>query len=159
MLKQITVTVNGKQYSADVEPRLLLVHFIREVINLTGTHIGCDTSNCGACTILLDGKSINYDCGPGQWKKPLQHQALHPRGPLHPLQEGFKENHGLQGLLQSPGMILRCGITEGNKNPTEDEIVYFVNSAGMVDIIISCGRFMGSRKCGRRNTSSEPVFV
>ena len=127
MLHKITITVNGKQHTAEVEPRLLLVHFIREVINLTGTHIGCDTSSCGACTILLDGKSIK-SCTmlavQANGKSITTIEGLAPEGgPLHPLQEGFKENHGLHCGFCTPGMILRSvELLEGNKNPTEDEI-------------------------------------
>ena len=125
MNKTITVTVNGTQHTADVEPRLLLVHFIREVLNLTGTHIGCDTSSCGACTILLDGKSIK-SCTvlavQANGKSITTVEGLAPEGgPLDPIQEGFKENHGLHCGFCTPGMMLRAKeLLATNPNPTED---------------------------------------
>ncbi len=127
MLKQIKVTVNGQQHTLEVEPRLLLVHMIREVLNLTGTHIGCDTSSCGACTILLDGKSIK-SCTvlavQANGKTITTIEGLTPEGgPLTPLQEGFKENHGLHCGFCTPGMIMRATeLLANNNNPTEDEI-------------------------------------
>ncbi|MFM9951787.1 MAG: (2Fe-2S)-binding protein, partial [Saprospiraceae bacterium] len=111
MLKQITVTVNGAEHTAEVEPRLLLVHLIREVLNLTGTHIGCDTSSCGACTILLDGKSVK-SCTilsvQANGKSITTIEGMAQNGELHPLQEGFKENHALQCGFCTPGMIMRA---------------------------------------------------
>ena len=127
MLKQITVTVNGQQHSLEVEPRLLLVHMIRELLSLTGTHIGCDTSNCGACTILLDGKSVK-SCTilavQSNGKSITTIEGIAPEGgPLSPLQEGFKENHGLHCGFCTPGMILRATeLLANNPNPTEEEI-------------------------------------
>src|SRR5664279_5208200 len=98
MTKKISLTVNGEVHSADVEPRLLLVHLIREVLNLTGTHIGCDTSSCGACTILMDGKSVK-SCTilavQANGKSLSTIEGVAANNVLNPLQEGFKENHGL----------------------------------------------------------------
>ena len=108
---EITVTVNGEQHTLDVEPRILLVHLIRENLNLTGTHIGCDTSNCGACTILLDGKSVK-SCtilavqANGKSVSTIE-SVVGADGTLHALQEGFKENHALQCGFCTPGMIMR----------------------------------------------------
>ena len=122
----ITVTVNGEQHSAEVESRLLLVHFIRDHLNLTGTHIGCDTSSCGACTVLLDGKAIK-SCtmfavqADGQSIETIE--SLAQGGSLHPLQEGFWERHGLQCGYCTPGMIMAAkGLLAKNPNPTEEEI-------------------------------------
>src|SRR5450432_3246029 len=106
---EITVTVNGVEHTLDVEPRLLLVHLIREVLNLTGTHIGCDTTSCGACTILMDGKSVK-SCTilsvQANGKSLTTIEGIAPDGVLNPLQEGFKENHGLHCGFCTPGMIL-----------------------------------------------------
>jgi aerobic carbon-monoxide dehydrogenase small subunit len=124
--KSITLKVNGTEHTANVEPRLLLVHLIREVLNLTGTHIGCDTSNCGACTILLNGKSVK-SCTifsvQANGKEITTIEGLAQNGQLHPLQEGFRECHGLQCGFCTPGMIMRsCELLSNNPNPTEDEI-------------------------------------
>ncbi len=124
--KEITVTVNGQQHTMEVEPRLLLVHFIREVLSLTGTHIGCDTSNCGACTILLDGKSVK-SCTvlaiQANGKSVTTIEGMADNGELHPLQEGFREMHGLQCGFCTPGMIMRAAeLLDKNPNPSEEEI-------------------------------------
>ena len=122
----ITVKVNGEAKEADVEPRLLLVHLIREVLELTGTHIGCDTTSCGACTVLLDGTpvksctvlSVQVD---GREIKTVE--GLATNGDLHPIQEGFMEEHGLQCGFCTPGMMMcASALLEKNPNPTEDEI-------------------------------------
>jgi len=124
--KNITVKVNGTEHSVEVEPRLLLVHLIREVLNLTGTHIGCDTSNCGACTILLNGKSVK-SCTmfavQANGKEIATIEGLAQNGKLHPLQEGFRECHGLQCGFCTPGMIMRsCELLADNPDPSEEEI-------------------------------------
>jgi len=168
MLHKITVTVNGKQHTAEVEPRLLLVHFIREVINLTGTHIGCDTSSCGACTILLDGKSIK-SCTllavQANGKTVTTIEGLAPDGgPLHPLQEGFKENHGLHCGFCTPGMILRAvELLENNPNPTENEIRWGISGnlcrcTGYNNIVKSI-QWASAKMQGKPLPSSEPEFV
>ncbi len=122
----IKVTVNGEAKEADVEPRLLLVHLIREDLELTGTHIGCDTTSCGACTVLLDGTpvksctvlSVQVD---GREIKTVE--GLATNGDLHPIQEGFMEEHGLQCGFCTPGMMMcASALLEKNPNPTEDEI-------------------------------------
>lgn len=124
--QQITVTVNGSEHSALVEPRLLLVHFLREHLNLTGTHIGCDTSNCGACTVLLEGRSVK-SCTvlavQANGKSITTIEGLAQGGNLHPLQEGFREEHGLQCGFCTPGMIMRgVELLERNPQPNEEEI-------------------------------------
>ena len=124
--KSITLKVNGAQETLNVEPRLLLVHLIRENLNLTGTHIGCDTSSCGACTVLMDGKSVK-SCTvfavQANGKEISTIEGLAQNGQLHPIQEGFKECHGLQCGFCTPGMIMRsCELLADNPDPTEDEI-------------------------------------
>lgn len=123
---QITVTVNGVTYTHDVEPRLLLVHYLREVLNLTGTHIGCDTSQCGACTVLLNGKAVK-SCTlfavQADGAEITTIEGLARDGQLHPVQEGFWEKHGLQCGYCTPGMIMTAvDLLQRNPNPTEEEI-------------------------------------
>src|SRR5215216_6097972 len=123
---QIAMTVNGKVRKATVEPRTLLVHFLREQLNLTGTHIGCDTSQCGACTILMDGRSVK-SCTvfavQADGSQVTTIEGLATDGQLHPVQEGFWEMHGLQCGFCTPGMIMTStALLERNPNPTEQEI-------------------------------------
>jgi len=122
----VRVKVNGTSREAEVEPRLLLVHFIRDILGLTGTHVGCDTTNCGACTVLLDGKPVK-SCtvfavqADGQEIRTIEGVA--DNGKLHPLQEGFREEHGLQCGFCTPGMILTAkALLERNPHPSEQEI-------------------------------------
>ena len=108
-LVPVTVTVNGKTYERDVEPRLLLVEFIRETLGLTGTHIGCDTSFCGACTIIVDGdavKSCTLLAVQADGSEILTVEGLGQAGDLHPLQQAFSQNHGLQCGFCTPGMLM-----------------------------------------------------
>jgi aerobic carbon-monoxide dehydrogenase small subunit len=122
----ITIKVNGKDRMAAVEPRLLLVHFIREHLALTGTHIGCDTTNCGACTVLLDGravKSCTLFAVQADGRELRTIEGVGNSSALHPLQEGFKESHGLQCGFCTPGMIMSaCALLERNPHPTEEDI-------------------------------------
>ena len=122
----ITVTVNGEQKTAEVESRLLLVHFIREQLRLTGTHIGCDTSHCGACTVLLDGvpvKSCTVLAVQADGHDVGTVEGLEKDGKLHPVQLGFWEEHGLQCGYCTPGMMLTgAALLEKNPNPSELEI-------------------------------------
>jgi len=123
---QITVTVNGVTYTHDVEPRLLLVHYLREVLGLTGTHIGCDTSQCGACTVLLNGKAVK-SCTifavQADGAEITTIEGLARDGQLHPVQEGFWEKHGLQCGYCTPGMIMTAvDFLQRNPNPSEEEI-------------------------------------
>jgi len=127
----ITVTVNGQKQTLDIEPRLLLVHLIRENLNLTGTHVGCDTSNCGACTVLLDGKAVK-SCTvfavQANGRSVQTIEGVAENGNLHPLQEGFWERHGLQCGFCTPGMILTAkAYLEKNPNPSEDEIRHAIS--------------------------------
>ncbi len=122
----VSVTVNGEKKEADVEPRLLLVHFLRENLNLTGTHIGCDTSNCGACTVMLNGKTVK-SCTvfavQTNGKQVTTVEGLAQGSKLHPIQEGFWEKHGLQCGYCTPGMMMAgVALLQKNPNPTEEEI-------------------------------------
>ena len=122
----LELTVNGVPHSADVEPRLLLVHLLREKLGLTGTHVGCDTSSCGACTVLLDGvpvKSCTVLAVQADGAKVTTVEGLERDGKLHPVQLGFWEEHGLQCGYCTPGMMLTaCALLERNKSPTEGDI-------------------------------------
>jgi aerobic carbon-monoxide dehydrogenase small subunit len=122
----ITVTVNGKRRKADVEPRLLLAHFLREQLRLTGTHVGCDTTQCGACTVLVDGrsaKSCTMFAVQADGSDVTTIEGLAVNGQLHPLQEGFWEEHGLQCGFCTPGMIMTAvTLLADNPRPTEREI-------------------------------------
>jgi aerobic carbon-monoxide dehydrogenase small subunit len=122
----VRVKVNGTSREAEVEPRLLLVHFIRDILGLTGTHVGCDTTNCGACTVLLEGKPVK-SCTVFAVQADDQEirtiEGVADNGKLHPLQEGFREEHGLQCGFCTPGMILTAkALLERNPHPTEQEI-------------------------------------
>ena len=123
----VTTTVNGKARSEEVEPRLLLVDFLRDVLGLTGTHVGCDTTNCGACTILLDGKSVK-SCTmfavQADGRKITTIEGMQEEdGALHPIQRAFWENHGLQCGFCTPGMVMQAAwLLRENPHPTEREI-------------------------------------
>ena len=123
---KIQVKVNGTAYTSEVEPRLLLVHYLRDVLNLTGTHVGCDTSQCGACTILVNGvsaKACTMFAVQADGAEILTIEGLAKDGKLHPLQEGFWEKHGLQCGFCTPGMILAAyQFLERNPSPSETEI-------------------------------------
>jgi carbon-monoxide dehydrogenase small subunit len=126
MKREITVTVNGQEYHSEVEPRMLLVHYLREMLDLTGTHIGCDTSQCGACTVLLNGDSVKA-CTvlavQADGYEVTTIEGLAPEGSLHPIQEGFWEKHGLQCGFCTPGMIMASyNLLKHNPKPTEEEI-------------------------------------
>jgi carbon-monoxide dehydrogenase small subunit len=126
MEQTITVNINGTSYSNSVEPRLLLVHYLRDVLGLTGTHVGCDTSQCGACTVLVDGlavKSCTILAVQADGLNVLTIEGLARNGELHPLQEGFWEEHGLQCGFCTPGMIMTLyQVLERTPNPTEEQI-------------------------------------
>ena len=123
---RIQITVNGEAKEGQVESRLLLVHFLRENLRLTGTHIGCDTSHCGACTVLLDGepvKSCTFLAVQADGHQITTVEGLEQNGKLHPVQEGFWEKHGLQCGFCTPGMMLTsCALLNRNRNPSEAEI-------------------------------------
>ncbi|HEY5649810.1 MAG TPA: (2Fe-2S)-binding protein [Acidimicrobiia bacterium] len=123
---QVSMTVNGKAITGAVEPRTLLVHFIRENLSLTGTHVGCETSYCGACTVVVDGlstKSCTMLAVQADGAEITTIEGLASDGDLHPIQEGFWERHGLQCGYCTPGMIMSAvGLLDENPSPSEDEI-------------------------------------
>jgi len=128
---EVNVTVNGIGYSKEVEPRILLVDFIRTNLGLTGTHIGCDTTSCGVCTVLLDGKPVK-SCtifavqANGSSIKTVE--GLKQNGALHPIQAAFKEHHGLQCGFCTPGMMMvGSALIEQNPNPTDDEVRWAIS--------------------------------
>jgi carbon-monoxide dehydrogenase small subunit len=126
MKKAINITVNGVSYQHEVEPRLLLVHYLRDVLGLTGTHIGCETSLCGACTIMVDRqavKSCTMLAVQADDSEITTIEGLVKNGELHPMQEGFWERHGLQCGYCTPGMIMAATqIIDRNANPSREEI-------------------------------------
>ena len=140
----IKLNVNGTPVEADVEARMLLVHFIREALNLTGTHIGCDTTSCGACTVHLDGKAVK-SCTlfavQADGSRLMTVEGLAQNGNLHPIQEGFREEHGLQCGFCTPGMMLSAvALLQQNPNPTEEEIRWGISGnlcrcTGYVNIV------------------------
>jgi carbon-monoxide dehydrogenase small subunit len=122
----VAITVNGKERKADVDPRLLLVHFLRDNLSLTGTNVGCDTSQCGACTVILDGKSVK-SCTVlavmAHGSEVLTIEGLAKDGKLHPLQQAFWDNHGLQCGYCTSGMIMTASeILKNNPHPTEADV-------------------------------------
>jgi aerobic carbon-monoxide dehydrogenase small subunit len=123
---QVSMTVNGEEHSGDVEPRLLLVHFIRQTLGLTGTHWGCDTSNCGTCVVLMDGepvKSCTVLAATADGHEITTVEGLEKDGVLDPVQEGFRAEHGLQCGFCTPGMMLTArALLDRNPDPSEEEI-------------------------------------
>ena len=123
---RVTMTVNGEQRTTEVEPRLLLVHYLRDVLGLTGTHVGCDTSNCGACTVHLDGdavKSCTVLAAQADGAEVTTIEGIGSEGALHPVQEGFWEHHGLQCGYCTPGMIMAgADLLAKNPDPSEEEV-------------------------------------
>jgi len=124
--RRITVTVNGQKRTVEVEPRLLLAHLLRQGLKLTGTHTGCDTTSCGACTVLLDGrpaKSCTVLAVQADGRNVQTVEGMATASELHPIQEGFKQEHGLQCGFCTPGMMLAAqALLERNPNPTEDDV-------------------------------------
>jgi carbon-monoxide dehydrogenase small subunit len=126
MSVKISVTINGKQYTSQVEPRQLLVYYLREALSLTGAHVGCDTSSCGACTVLIDGQAVK-SCTTLAVQADGTHvttiEGLAKNGTLHPIQEGFRQEHGLQCGFCTPGMIMSAAdLLQNNPDPSESEI-------------------------------------
>ena len=167
MKKTIHFKLNGADQAAEVEPRTLLVHLIREQVSLTGTHIGCDTSSCGACTVLINGKSaksctilaVQID-----GKEITTVEGLATADGLHPLQEGFKENHGLHCGFCTPGMMLRAvELLEKNPNPTEEEIRWGISGnlcrCTGYNNIVKAIEYAAAKMRGDEVPSSEPEFV
>lgn len=142
--QEISITVNGTTHTSEVEPRLLLVHFIRENLGLTGTHIGCDTTHCGACTVMLDGtavKSCTVFSVQANGKEVTTIEGMTKNGELHPLQAGFMEKHGLQCGFCTPGMIMSShALLQKNPHPSEEEIRWGISGnlcrcTGYVNIV------------------------
>jgi aerobic carbon-monoxide dehydrogenase small subunit len=141
---RIQLSVNGEKHEADVEPRLLLVHLLRENLRLTGTHIGCDTTHCGACTVLLDGravKSCTVFAVQANGKQLMTVEGLEQNGTLHPLQAGFMAEHGLQCGYCTPGMLMTSyAFLQKNPQPSEDDIRWAISGnlcrcTGYVNIV------------------------
>jgi aerobic carbon-monoxide dehydrogenase small subunit len=156
----ISVTVNGVQHEAVVEPRTLLVYFLREHLGLTGTHVGCDTSQCGACTIQFNGravKSCTILAAQANGAEITTVEGLAREGVLHPVQEGFREKHGLQCGYCTPGMIMTAvSLLETNPNPTEEEIRHGLEGnlcrcTGYINIVESIR--WAAEKMGGKNVS------
>jgi carbon-monoxide dehydrogenase small subunit len=128
---KVTITVNGQERTADVEPRLLLVHFLRDVADLTGTHVGCDTTSCGVCTVLLDGvpvKSCTMFAVMADGRAITTVEGMASNGQLHPMQRAFKEEHGLQCGFCTPAMMLvGSALLEANPNPSEEDIRWAIS--------------------------------
>ena len=126
MTSAVTITVNGAPRTAEVEPRTLLVHVLREHLNLTGTHVGCDTSNCGACTVWLDGeavKSCTVLAVQADGRELTTIEGISENGDLHPMQRAFHENHALQCGYCTPGMVMTAiKLLEANPEPSDEEI-------------------------------------
>ena len=140
----IKVNVNGTEQRAEIEPRLLLVHFLRENLRLTGTHIGCDTSHCGACTVVLDGKpvkSCTVFAVQADERSIMTVEGLEEDGKLHPLQDGFFQEHGLQCGYCTPGMLMTgYAFLKENSDPSDDEIRHAISGnlcrcTGYVNIV------------------------
>lgn len=167
MKKEVTIKINGEDYTAEIEPRTLLVHFIRENASLTGTHIGCDTSSCGACTILIDGKSAK-SCTilaiQAVGKEVTTVEGLATAEGMHPIQEGFAENHGLHCGFCTPGMMLRSvELLDKNPNPSEEEIRWGISGnlcrcTGYNNIVKSI-QWAGAKMRGDEVPSTEPEFI
>jgi carbon-monoxide dehydrogenase small subunit len=123
---RVTISVNGEQRTDEIEPRLLLVHYLRDHLGLTGTHVGCDTSNCGACTVHLNGdavKSCTVLAAQADGAEVLTIEGIGSEGALHPVQEGFWEHHGLQCGYCTPGMIMAgADLLNKNPDPSEEEV-------------------------------------
>jgi aerobic carbon-monoxide dehydrogenase small subunit len=167
MEKKINIKVNGVEHHLSVEPRMLLVHLIREVINLTGTHIGCDTSSCGACTVLLDGKSIK-SCTvlavQADGKSITTIEGVAKDNVNSALQEGFKECHALHCGFCTPGMIMRTTeLLATNPNPTEEEIRWGISGnlcrCTGYNNIVSAVQYASAKMAGKPTPSTEPKFV
>ena len=146
---EITLTVNGAEHSADVEPRTLLADFIRTGLGLTGTHMGCDTTHCGVCTVLLDGtpvKSCTLFAVQADGRSITTVEGLKQNGELHPIQTAFKEEHGLQCGFCTPAMMLvGSKIIEDNPHPTDDEVRWAISGnlcrcTGYINIVKSIQR-------------------
>jgi carbon-monoxide dehydrogenase small subunit len=163
---QITVTVNGAERTADVEPRMLLVHLLREELGLTGTHIGCDTTSCGACTVLLDGvpvKSCTMFGVQADGREVTTVEGLMSNGALHPIQAAFKEEHGLQcGFCTSGMMLTGAALLKDNPAPSDDDVRWAISGQicrctgymNIVKAVQTAGRAMAAETAGAAGVTS-----
>lgn len=167
MTQHVKLTINGQAYEADIEPRLLLVHFIREVANLTGTHIGCDTTSCGACTVQIDGvpaKSCTLFAVQAEGAEIRTVEGLEQGGKLHPIQEGFFQEHGLQCGYCTPGMMMTAeAFLKENPNPTDDEIRHAISGnlcrcTGYVNIVKAV-QYAAKAQQGQSAAPASPAEV
>src|SRR5215510_2201659 len=167
LMTQINVNVDGVAYSDDVEPRMLLVQYLRERLGKTGTHIGCDTSNCGACTVLLDGravKSCTVFAVQANGKELMTVEGLEQNGQLHPIQQGFYEKHGLQCGYCTPGMMLAAvELLKRNPHPSEEEIRWGISGnlcrCTGYNNIVKAIQYAAAKMRGEEVPSTEPEFV
>jgi len=166
-MHEITLTINGTEHTLSVESRYLLIHLIREKLSLTGTHIGCDTSSCGACTVLIDGKSAKA-CTilavQANGKSIATVEGLATAEGLHPIQEGFKENHALQCGFCTSGVMMRAvELLEQNPNPTEEEIRWGISGnlcrCTGYNNIVKAIQYAGAKMRNAELPDTEPVFV
>jgi carbon-monoxide dehydrogenase small subunit len=163
---EIKVTVNGAEHAADVEPRMLLVHLIREELGLTGTHIGCDTTSCGACTILLDGvpvKSCTLFGVQADGREITTVEGLMEGGALNPVQAAFKEEHGLQCGYCTPGMMLvGAALLEENPDPSDDDIRWAISGnicrcTGYMNIVKAIQTAAAAKAAAPASETTEPA--
>ena len=167
MKKTINLTVNGTAHTVEVEPRTLLVHLIREQLSITGTHIGCDTSSCGACTILINGrsaKSCTVLAVQADGKEITTVEGLATTEGLHPIQEGFHLNHALHCGFCTPGMMMRAvEMLEKNPNPTEEEIRWGISGnlcrCTGYNNIVKAIQWTSAKMQDKELPSTEPEFV
>jgi carbon-monoxide dehydrogenase small subunit len=167
MTTTITLKVNGTEHTVEVEPRTLLVHLIREKLSMTGTHIGCDTSSCGACTILVDGKSAK-SCTllavQANGKEVITVEGLATTEGLHPIQEGFHLTHALHCGFCTPGMMMRAvELLEKNPDPTEEEIRWGISGnlcrCTGYNNIVKAIQWASAKMRGAELPDTEPEFV
>jgi carbon-monoxide dehydrogenase small subunit len=163
---EITVTVNGEARTVDVEPRVLLAHLLRDVLGLTGTHVGCDTTSCGVCTVLVDGtpvKSCTMFAVQADEREVTTVEGLMRDGELHPIQRAFKEEHGLQCGFCTPAMMLvGSALLERNPNPSEDEVRWAISGnmcrcTGYMNIVKAIRRAGQEMRAEREGPASEEV--
>jgi len=164
--QHISVTVNGETHEADVEPRLLLVHFIRDNLGLTGTHVGCDTSNCGACTVHVDGesaKSCTMLAVQADGREIRTIEGMVDGATLHPLQQAFWDQHGLQCGFCTPGMIMQAAwLLDDNPAPSEAEIREGISGnlcrcTGYVNIVKAIQQAAGEMAAAAETQTGSPV--
>jgi carbon-monoxide dehydrogenase small subunit len=164
----VQITVNGERHESEVEPRLLLVHYLRDTLDLTGTHVGCDTSNCGACTVHLNGEAVK-GCTvlavQADGAEVTTVEGLGREGALHPLQEGFWEHHGLQCGYCTPGMIMAAAdLLARNPDPSEPEIREALagnlcRCTGYQNIVKAVQAAAGQMRAARTRRAQEEVTV